>query len=318
MSNSGWTASVFTTANHAVTLVILFGLACSSASAVSPSAGSPCGEPLTRQIPARPPAAPGGREFARQVSGMSDDARESAVLRQLLRGNIPDFLRRLTPVILSGSLADGRFASVTVCVSPDYLAIGSDENFLLVPVRLQTALTIARRFRFALPTRKIVDAVYAQAAVHLQPQPLPASKTMRTTAYYWEHSELVREQRLALPEPLGMLTAGDKKDLVLTNRLWNNLARVAIYGWHRPDGTPIQPLSTAHGARYADYSHGIRLVSATAYVDGEALPLLTLLQDPQVAALFSDEGVIRRAAYLVNILGSRSAGALETAALSVR
>ena len=28
--------------------------------------------------------------------------------------------------------------------------------------------------------------------------------------------------------------------------------RVAIYGWHRPDGRPIQPLSTVHGFRYAD------------------------------------------------------------------
>jgi hypothetical protein len=140
---------------------------------------------------------------------------------------------------------------------------------------------------------------------------------MRTTSYYWEHNELVQEQRFALLEPLGMLTAGDKKDLVLTNRLWNNLARIAIYGWHRPDGRPIQPLSTVHGARYADYSHGIRLVSATAYVNGAAMPLLTLLQDPRWASLFSNEGVIRHAADLVNVLGSRSTVALAAAATPI-
>lgn len=245
---------------------------------------------------------------------MSDDERESAILGQLLEGNMPGFLRRLIPVTLSGSLAGGRSTRVTVCVSPDYVAIGSDENFLLMPMRLQAALTLARRFRFALPTRKLVDAIYAQASVHLQPQPLTASDTMRTTAYYWHHNELVMEQRLALPDPLGILTAGDKKDLVLTNRLWSNLERVAIYGWHRPDGTPIQPLSTVHGARYADYSHGVRMVSTTAYVDGEARPLLTLLQDPQMAGLLSDEGVIHRVTDLVALLGSPGGGALMTAA----
>jgi hypothetical protein len=297
-------------------LVVLFFCAASSRAFAVPTApASPCSQTLTRQIPARAAAAPGGSEFVRQIRGMSDDERESAILGQLLLGNMPAFLRQLAPVTLSGLLPGGQFATVTVCVSPDYLAIGSDQNFLLVPMRLQTALTVAGRFRFALPTPKIVDAIYAQAPVHLQPQPLPAGDTMRTTSYYSEHNELVHEQRLALPEPLGMLTAGDKKDLVLTNRLWSHLARVAIYGWHRPDGRPIQPLSTVHGARYADYSHGIRLVSATAYVNGEAMPLLTLLQDPRWASLFSDEGVIRRAADLVSVLGSRGSVALETGAV---
>jgi hypothetical protein len=83
--------------------------------------------------------------------------------------------------------------------------------------------------------------------------------------------------------------------LVLTNRLLANPDRVAIYGWHEDGGRPIQPLSTVHGARYADYSHGVRLVSAMAYVDGAARPLLDLLEDPRLARLVSDEGPISRA-----------------------
>ena len=51
-----------------------------------------------------------------------------------------------------------------------------------------------------------------------------------------------------------MLTAGPRKDLVLTSRLWLDPGKVAIYGWHRARGAPIQPLSTVHGAGYADYS----------------------------------------------------------------
>jgi hypothetical protein len=266
------------------------------------AAQPPCNEGLTSRIPPRPLAAPNGQAFMQQVRGMSDDAREAAILAQLLQGNIPGFLRHLSPVELSEHLADGRLVKAVVCVSPDYLAIGTDENFMLVPMRLRTALTVAMGFGFTLPTRKLVDAIYHQAPVHLQPQPLAAGDTMRTTGYYWHHNELVREQRQGLPEPLGSLTAGDKKDLVLTNRLWANLERVAIYGWHLPDGMPIQPLSTVHGMRYADYSHGVRLVSAVAFVDGEARQLLSLLEDPQAAGVFSDEGIIRHPADLVNLL----------------
>jgi len=44
---------------------------------------------------------------------------------------------------------------------------------------------------------------------------------------------------------------------------------VAIYGWHKLDGKPIQPLYTGHVDWYVDYSHGIRLVSRTIYIDNK-------------------------------------------------
>ena len=54
-----------------------------------------------------------------------------------------------------------------------------------------------------------------------------------------------------------------------------------------------------HGARYADYSHGVRLVSATAYVNGQPRSLLDVLQDPWLADIVSDEGPIIRLASLI-------------------
>jgi hypothetical protein len=264
----------------------------------------PCNEDAPAQHLPRTPEALTGSEFVRRIQGMSDDEREAAILDQALNGNFPTFLRLSKPVTLTGRSADGVPVAITVCVAPDYLAIGSDTDYLFVPMRLQTALAVATRYDSLLPTRKIVDAIYAQARVHLQPQPLPASDTMRTTGYYWRHSELVREQRQSFAEPPGSLTAGDKKDLVLTNRFWTNLERVAIYGWHHADGKPIQPLSTVHGARYADYSHGVRLIGVIAYVNGVATPLLKLLQDRRLASILSDEGVLKNANELLHILGS--------------
>ncbi len=63
----------------------------------------------------------------------------------------------------------GERVTITLCVSPDYLALGSDSDFMFVPMRLKTAIAIANHFDTLLPTRRIVDAIYAQARVHLQP-----------------------------------------------------------------------------------------------------------------------------------------------------
>ncbi len=267
--------------------------------AVAEDHSHPCGELLAAQHEAH---APTGSEFTRQIAGLSEDQRESAILDQVLAGNFPAFLRRLEPVRLTSQDVEGTLLTVTLCVAPDYLAVGSDTDYLFVPMRLKTAIAVANHYGALLPTRKIVDAIYAQARVHLRPQPLPAGATMRTTEYYWRHSELVRQQRLSFDLPPGILTAGDKKDLVLTNRSWIYPERVAIYGWHLPDGRPIQPLSTYHGGRYADYSHGIRLVGGVAYVNGVPTPVLNILEDPRLASVVSDEGIIRRPAQLLRQL----------------
>ena len=185
---------------------------------------------------------------------------------------------------------------------PDYLALGSDRDYLLVPMRLQTALAVATRYGFSLPTPAIVDAIHTQSDVQLTPQPLPASAAMRSTAYYLNHDALVRSQRDDLDVVPGMLISGDKKDLVLTNRLWRNLERVAIYGWHVPDGRPIQPLSTVHGWHYVDYSHGVRLVAGRVLVNDEPQALLTALQNTTTARLLSDDGIALAASELIDRL----------------
>jgi hypothetical protein len=263
------------------------------------TAGS-CPYALTQRIPLRSAAAVTGSEFVRQTAALSERDREAVIAAELLAGNVPDFLWRLKPVTLRGRVVGGRTVEVTICVTPDYLALGSDTDFLRIPMALRTAFAAAARFGFVLPTPKMVDAIYEQAEIHLRPQPLAPGPSMRSTAYYWEHQQRVQEQRLALGASLGSLIAGQKKDLVVTNRLWRKAGRVAIYGWHRGAGAPIQPLSTVHGARYADYSHGVRLVSVVAYVNGQPRSIFDVLEDPWLAGIVSDEGPIIRPAGLMD------------------
>jgi hypothetical protein len=247
---------------------------------------------LVKKIPPRQDRAMTGSDFAAHVSGMDRDDREQAIETELTEGNFPEFLTRLKPVRLAHRFEDGKTKTVTVFAMPDYLSVGSDRDYLLTPMNLHTAVETALRLGFILPTKKIVDAIFAQAEVRCAPEPMPAGPEMRSTAYYVKHNQKIKRQLTSLACTPGSLVSGHKKDVVLTNRLIRSHGKIAIYGWHRPSGVPIQPLSTIHGANYADYSHGIRLVSDVVLIDDEPRSVYDVLEDPKLASLVSDEGAM--------------------------
>ncbi len=278
--------------------LLISGLA--SAAAAQSARVAPLADPgcalAAQDIPPRPPQARGAGAFVATLRELTEPERDRAIRAELLSGNLPSALRRVLPAVVTGQLPGGATVRLVMCVLPDYLAIGSDHDALRVPMGLDTALAVAAGFGFMLPTRRMVDLIYRQATVRLQPQPLPAGDTMRSTATYLRHQALVEQQRAAIGAAPGELTAGHKKDLVISERLWRWPGRVAIYGWHRDAGSPIQPLSTVHGAQYADYSHGVRLVSNTVLVDGVRRSLFEVLADPLLAPLLSDEGPLPQVA----------------------
>ncbi len=264
---------------------------------------------LVSRIPPRPDSAITGTEFARLSLKMKGAERERAIMAQLLQGNIPGFLRKLKPVEIIRHLEDAKTISVTIFVMPDYLAIGSDQDYLTIPMDLYSAVEIASQYRCILPTRKIVDAIFEQSVFQLSPRPLAPGPDMRSTAYYLRHALAIRRQRQELGCPTDVLVSGDKKDVVLTNRLAQIHGKIAIYGWHRSPGDPIQPLSTIHGATYADYSHGIRLVSSTVLMDGRLRSIYQILEDPGLADLLSDEGTMPQIRKLMTLRRDARAGA---------
>jgi hypothetical protein len=99
---------------------------------------------------------------------------------------------------------------------------------------------------------------------------------------------------------LPVLNAGHKKDVIISNRIYGNSSkRVVIYGWHYKNGTNIQPVYAGHSETYADYSHGIRLVSDACLINDKSYLISEVLKNPKIAALFSDEGVIRKPYYSI-------------------
>jgi hypothetical protein len=207
-------------------------------------------------------------------------------------------------------------AHATIFVMPDYLGIGADYDFIRIPMNYFTASAVARRFGFILPTRKMVDAIYHQSDYRLKPLPMQPGPWMRSTAYYQSHNAQIKRQRKARGIPLGALLAGHKKDLVLTNRLRRRKERIAIYGWHRLGGAPIQPLSTVHGARYADYSHGVRLISHQVVIAGKGDSIYDVLGDPNRASFVCDEGPIADVRRLMQLSHLKPPRSYRAAALN--
>jgi len=260
-----------------------------------------CDLDVANNFPKRQQNSDSGSNFIEQIRPVSGTRRDQLVAEQVLEGNVPEFIRALTPVTLRGASGD-KPVDVTICVTPDYLAVGDDRDFVRVPIGLSAAARIASGLGFILPTTKMVDAIYVQAGVKLSPAPMPPTAQMQSTSYFWRHNQTVNQVRAKSGRGLSVLTAGQKKDIVLTNRLRTKRGRVAIYGWHRTNGKPIQPLSTVHGAEYADYSHGLRLVSSTAFVNGQPRNLSEILQDPQLSRIVSNEGPIPESDVLLQSL----------------
>lgn len=255
-------------------------------------ASARCPARLSAAMPRRARNAAGATAVMASLKAVDGVTRDRHVTREILRGNMPDFLRNLRPVSIRGLDANGSTAQITLCVTPDYLALGSDADNVRIPLGLRAATRLGDAFNMLLPTPRMVDLIYRAADVRLSPRPMPAGPQMRSTDYLMRHDATVDAQARRAGAAPGTLISGQKKDVVLTTRLIAKPGRVAIYGWHRANGQPIQPLSTVHGAGYADYSHGVRLVSRTAFLDGKPVDLRSLIASPRYAGLLSDEGPV--------------------------
>ncbi|HKH60535.1 MAG TPA: hypothetical protein VKA49_06870, partial [Flavitalea sp.] len=172
-------------------------------------------------------------------------------------------------------------------VTPDYFSIGTSQDWARIPLTPMAAKHIADTLQCFLPFRKMVDDIYRAAAVKLEPVPMYAFRD--STPTMWHHHLIIEGQRRGRSG----LISGIKKDVVNTFKLsqYPKRDRVAIYGWHKLDGKPIQPLYTGHVNWYVDYSHGIRLVSRRIMVDGRWMDYTSILKDPVLKHLLCDEEI---------------------------
>lgn len=258
----------------------------------------------TLKLKNRRPSFPAGSEFAASIadSSLTLTDREERIYMEIRKGNVPQFYRALVPVTDTAIIREDT-VRVRYYVLPDYLAIGSDENYFYCPMTPVLAQKVARLLRSSLPTRKMSDKIYQTAPVKMRPEPIPPTPAMTTVPVFQQHSQLVSDQRSKFlkKHPLGSLVAGNKKDVVISNKMYKGgKLRVVIYGWHQEPGKPIQPLYNGHTADWADYSHGIRLIQKKVWINGRPTRLKKVLKSSELHTLLSDEGRIIHLEYPTN------------------
>ena len=231
-----------------------------------------------------------GSVFATSIEALDLAQREERILSNIKQGNIPGFLRDLVAVETSLTFADSSY-SLTFFVMPDYLSIGSDTDYFLMPMTPILAQKVMDHLGGVLPTRKMTDLIWVASAVKLTPEPIPPSAAMVTVGVFREHNSIVATSRAAFMTdlPPGSLVSGHKKDVILSNRIASRPDGVIIYGWHYPNGEPIQPLYSGHVNWYADYSHGVRFILNACLLNDAVVELTQILRDPILYQLISDE-----------------------------
>lgn len=217
-------------------------------------------------------------------------AREDAVVESVKDGNVPYFNRNWVKVPVFGGGLSG-----AIFVTPDYFSIGTNDDFVRMPLMPATAEAIGATFGAGLPTTKMVRDIHLAAPQKLAADPWgpPYDASMMTTQRIVQHNERVQSQFRSKGFALGTLTSGHKKDVVVTPKM--DREHVCIFGWFRDDSvkSAIQGPSancSAHGSTYVDYSHGIRFVRDTMIVNGKQMSVADVLKDPKLSALVSDDG----------------------------
>lgn len=251
-------------------------------------------------IPERKADAELGSVFMNRISSLSLADREEEIFNAISGGNIPAFLRNT--ITENADFADsiGLIHHVKYEVFPDYLAVGSDLDFCRVPMNPYTAQRIATLFGASLITAKLSDHIYQSATIKLSPfNYIPVGNANELVTKFVAHNEQIEKQRIEAGGKNGQLIAGIKKDVILSSRVAKQPGKVVIYGWHKPDGKPIQPVYSGHVDWYVDYSHGIRIINNQVLIDGKPALFSEVLKDPILYRIFSNESQpMEKAEYL--------------------
>lgn len=235
----------------------------------------------------RSDSAPTGTVFFNSIFNIPPGLqREELFLEQLQSGNIPNFMQRFVEVA-----ATDNTNTLIYNVSSDVLCIGSDADYVRVPLYPHTAKLIADQLNCILPTDTMSRQIWQYADLKLTPAPKgpPYDQSMQLSSTFAWHNQIINQQ---INNQSYFLLTGHKKDIIIHPGLRQYPNNVCIYGWWYPNGQGIQipPQFSAHNKYYSDYSHSARLINRQATLNGQEVDLIDILKNPQYAHLISDEG----------------------------
>jgi hypothetical protein len=218
-------------------------------------------------------------------------ARLSAVLQKFPANHSRERENLIVQAVARGALDTPEWTTITsnykgrraqIQVTTDALTILG----VRFDVTAEGAQRIADQLHAILPTPRILQLVWEQAAVRIDPCTLPPDEKMASTARMIQHSNCV-DQRIG--GRAGMV-ANEGKHWVLSNRIAGKDNLAANYGWFMRGRRPVQTVGTRHDTAHTDYSQVLRLVKPIINVDGRDIDIRHAGRSPELWGLVSDEG----------------------------
>lgn len=246
----------------------------------------------------KPTATLAGGDFMRRADTTSFWALEDLIVETVTAGQVPDALRHFRKITFTTPVVDSveilrKKHKVEMWVLPDYVAIGTNDDFVRMPMGPLAAQRIADALDCTLPTPFLVDRIAEASEGHVDIFPFrPLGNRNSQPIVFQDSNNAINAQFKAYGYHFGQFISGLKKDIVLTYKIMTLTEyerNVAIYGWHHPDGRAQQPLFVRHGNFYVDYSHGVRLIYNKVKIDGVEYNIREILQSPELYRLLSDE-----------------------------
>ncbi len=139
--------------------------------------------------------------------------RDSLAMDWFGKGAIPDFWKKFVPVSVSSIDSNGKKLVLKYWVSPDYFALGTNKDWVRIPITPMATQHMMEKVDCVFPTRKMVDQIYEAATVKLTPFPIFAFRDSSVTMY--QHHLIIEGQRKGRKG----LIAGIKKDVVVTYKI---------------------------------------------------------------------------------------------------
>lgn len=227
-----------------------------------------------------------GSEFFKD----STEPREQKIKSWIMSGFFPSWFQPTKEIKVTDSAGN----VLQYYVTPDYFALGEDNDYVIMPCNPLTFNTWLDQNHCMLPTKTMVNQIFNSsnklAALPCTPQRGESITSLRL------YQEIDTKVKASLKPPQSHavnLFAGHKKDVVLANELAQSQykAKVAIYGWWYKGGKdPIQGLNyKSHSVTYVDYSHGLRGVSKECLLNGINHSLVDILQNETLCHLVHDK-----------------------------
>ncbi len=187
----------------------------------------------------KPSATLSGNDFMRRADTTSFWTLEDLIVEAVTAGQVPDALRQFRKITFTTPVVDSveilrRRHKVEMWVLPDYVAIGTNDDFVRMPMGPLAAQRIADSLDCTLPTTFLVDRIAEASEGHIDIFPFrPLGGRNCQPIVFQDSTNAINALFKAHGYHFGQFISGLKKDIVITYKiqtLTDYERNVAIYG----------------------------------------------------------------------------------------